>query len=334
MRRLLPALLLGALLAGAFWLRPEPEAHLVVREFPAMGTWNSVTIWVEDLDRLDAAHRAAAAVEQRMHAFDARWSPTGDGELARINDGRLDRFPDAMQPLLERSLSWHERSGGLFDPRLGALITLWGFDEPPFGPRPPAPEAIAALLPALRTTPAARDGAPWNFGAIAKGWIVDRCVDALADAGFGNVLINSGGNLRVAGRRGDRPWRIAIRHPRPEDGRRFLLVFDAGDEAIVTSGDYERYFEYQGVRYHHILDPRSGQPARGLQSLTVIAPQAADADAAATALFVAGPDGWPRLARALDLAQVVAVDAQGRITATPEAARRFDLPAIGGPPTP
>ena len=157
-------------------------------------------------------------------------------------------------------------------------------------------------------------------------------MEQLQAAGHEHAIINAGGNLRVAGRRGDRPWRIAVRHPRPDDARRFLATIEVtGDAAIITSGDYERYFEHGGRRYHHLLDPRSGRPARGLQSLTVIGDSATDADALSTALFVAGPSGWPALAEQLGAEAVIAVDSEGVVTATPTARKLARFPAHSTP---
>ncbi len=326
MKRALPLALLALILAWVGLHPPAgPSTQLIQREFPAMGTWVSVSIWVDDPSRRSAAEAAAAAVEQSMHAFDRRWKPDGDGELARLNADPQAAIPPAMQALIGRALYWYRLSNGLFDPRLGALISTWGFDQPEnYGPEPPSAEALAAAMAAIAPPPERRRASGWNLGAIAKGWIVDRSIESLREQGFPNALVNAGGNLRVAGRRGDRAWRIAIRHPRPDERRNWLVVFDAHDEAIITSGDYERYFEFEGVRYHHILDPRSGQPARGLQSITVIADNATDADALSTALFVAG-DQWPALAARAGLEQVLAVTADGELQALPAAAARFDF---------
>ena len=125
-------------------------------------------------------------------------------------------------------------------------------------------------------------------GAITRGWAVDRAMGKLMDRGISSAIIDAGGDLRVIGSRpGKEFWRIGVQHPR--DQGKLLLTFDLKDIAIVTSGDYERFFIADGVRYHHILDPSSGQPARGCQSVTVLAPTATEADACATAAFVLGP---------------------------------------------
>lgn len=128
-----------------------------------------------------------------------------------------------------------------------------------------------------------------DLGAIAKGWAVDRAIEKLEAAGIRSAIIDAGGDLRIIGSRpGKGTWRIGVQHPREAGG--LLATFDLRDTAIVTSGDYERFFVVAGERYHHILDPATGRPARGCQSVTVLAPTAAEADACATAAFVLGPD--------------------------------------------
>ncbi len=137
------------------------------------------------------------------------------------------------------------------------------------------------------------------------------------------LYLAKGGDLRAMGRRNGRAWRIGIRHPR-RPGVIAGIDID-GDESVFTSGDYERFFEYQGVRYHHILDPETGYPAIGTVSLTVIASNGALADASATALFVAGPGEWPELAQALGIELVMLVAGDGHLEMTAAMARRVTL---------
>ena len=158
-----------------------------------------------------------------------------------------------------------------------------------------------------------------DLGAFAKGVAVDRAIAALRAAGIDNAIVNAGGDLRAIGAR-ERPWRIGIRHPRAPGV--LASIETRGDESIFTSGDYERYFEAEGTRYHHIIDPRSGYPARGTASLTVIHTEAATADAAATALFVAG-DAWPRTAADMGINRVMRVRADGTVEMTPAMAGRI-----------
>jgi thiamine biosynthesis lipoprotein len=214
-----------------------------------------------------------------------------------------------------------QASSGLFEPRIGALVRLWGFDEAARTPRaPPPPAAVAALLARLEAAPA-YDGGPWygpapgvawDLGAIGKGYIVDLALDWLAHRGFPDAIVNAGGNVAVRGSRGDRPWHVGIRDPRQPPGQSVLLAsLDLRDESVITHGDDQRYFEHQGRRYAHILHPRGAEPARGLRSLTVVHRDGVLADGGGAALFVAGRDGWPQLAARLNLGQVLAVDDDG-----------------------
>ena len=137
-------------------------------------------------------------------------------------------------------------------------------------------------------------------------------------------MINAGGDIKVIGKHGDRPWHIGIRHPRKKDS--VLAGIDLlPNESIFTSGDYERYFIYKGVRYHHIIDPRTGYPATKSMSVTVIHPNAALADAAATALFVAGPEEWHEIAQSMGIKYVLLVDAKGNVHMNPAMQKRISF---------
>ena len=167
-------------------------------------------------------------------------------------------------------------------------------------------------------------GMALDLGGFAKGVAVQRAVDLLLAQGIEHAIVNAGGDLRAVGRHGDRPWRVGVRDTR---GPGVLALIEiAGDESVFTSGDYERYFMHEGRRYHHILDPRTGYPARGLASVTVIHPDAGLADAAATALFVAGPGEWPGVASALGTDMVMVVTDDGGIEMSPAMEPRIRFP--------
>ena len=168
-----------------------------------------------------------------------------------------------------------------------------------------------------------------DFGGFAKGYGVDRAVERLQAMGIRNAIVAAAGDIRVIGRHGDRPWRIGIRHPR-QPGAIASLDME-GDENISTSGDYERYFEHAGRRYNHIIDPRTGYPAQGTASVTVVAHNGALADAAATGLFVAGPREWRKTAASLGVDQVMLVATDGTVYMTPGMAQRVRFEVTPAP---
>ncbi len=166
-----------------------------------------------------------------------------------------------------------------------------------------------------------------GLGAIGKGYALDRAAERLERRGFRDFLIVGGGQVLARGRRGERPWRIGVRDPR--GGPRDLLArVDVSGVSLSTSADNESYFVVAGVRYHHILDPRTGWPAKGLRSVTVVHPEATLADALSTAVMVLGRERGLEVAKRLG-AEVLLVDAEGEIAFTPGLAPRLEL--LGSP---
>lgn len=310
--------------------KPQREFHDTQLIF---GTLVETTLY--DVDAA-TADKAFAILREDFGYLHFMWHPWQPGPLARTNEllaltAWFSANPSVL-PVIERSRELSPKSHYLFNPAIGRLVELWGFhsDELPTGP-PPDPRAIATLVrqnPTIddiviegvrmkSTNPAVK----LDVGAMAKGLAIDTEIEMLRKLGIRNAIINAGGDLKVLGRRGDRPWRVGIRHPRQPGVLAALDVHDG--EAVFTSGDYERYYEYRGRRYHHILDPRTGYPADRSISVTVIHPDAATADAAATALFVAGPDEWLAVAGDMELRYVMLMDKQGRIHMTPAMAERL-----------
>jgi thiamine biosynthesis lipoprotein len=233
-------------------------------------------------------------------------------ELSRLNaQAAIGWTPVSADlfALLERAVELGVRTGGAFDIAAGSLVRVWGFLRRQ-GRVPSDAELASALASAgmrhVELDPAARQvrfheqGVEINPGAIGKGWAIDRAIELLEARGARSVLVHGGSSsVRARGIQGpDLPgrggWRVGLRHPlRP--GRR-LATITLRDQALGTSGSGTQFFIDRGRRLGHILDPRSGLPADGVLSATVIAPAAADADALATALYVLGPDGLDRVA--------------------------------------
>ncbi|MGH8495721.1 MAG: FAD:protein FMN transferase [Gammaproteobacteria bacterium] len=322
----------------------SPRDEVARFEFLAFGTLVDVDIY--GVDR-DAASRAAADIESYFHRLHRAWDPWGEGELGAINRafarGEPARIDADLAGLLGEAAALSRTSGGLFDPTLGRLVRLWGFADDRQAPvAPPDAAQVDALLSGGLGMAQIRidDGAiassdrdiALDLGGFAKGVAVDRAIARLRARGVRNAIINAGGDLRVIGRHGDRPWRIGIRHPRGDGVIAELDVHDG--ECLFTSGDYERYFDYRGRRYHHILDPRTGEPAANAMSVTVLHRDAARADAAATALFVAGAGAWRDVAESLGISHVMLVGADGRIEMSPAMRERLHLlvPELPGEP--
>jgi FAD:protein FMN transferase len=294
-----------------------------------MGTIITFTVIDADKAQAAAAVRDAADTMQRLadaltiygtHANSVKaFNASTPGTPIRLG-------PDAEQVMVT-SMQVFRQSHGAFDPALGALDMLWGFSIQPPPTTPPFPEAIKKAMAnahCLSHTAGGwvRDSAvcKLDFGGIAKGYAVDQGIRILQEHGIHNAIINAGGNLHVIGSHGDRPWHIGIKHPRRPGG--ILGAIDLnGGESISTSGDYEHFFMYKGKRYHHILNPATGRPARGVQSATIVAPSGILSDAWSTALFVLGPAGLPLIAK-LGM-QGLVVDAAGHLHMTPGMRKRF-----------
>ncbi len=305
---------------------PEPPQQSRIY---SMGTWVDVSI-----RRAPAATAEAAVedIETLLHSFERDYYAWAPGQLADLNASIANEEPARVSAelaaLLREAQRLSELSDRAFEPGLGALVELWGFQSPVAARSSPPPQAeiedrlatatISSLSVNGTTIVSESPELLLDLGGIAKGAAVDACVVALLDSGIEHALVNAGGDLRVIGRSGgadgERPWRVGIRHPR-EPGLLGSIELD-NDEAAFTSGDYERFFEVDGTRLHHILDPATGYPVDHTQAVTVIAANGTLADAAATAIFVAGPARWREIAQALGIDSVLRVDANGSIEMT------------------
>jgi len=302
--------------------------------FLALGTLIKVSVYGEDEE---AAARAVKLLEADFAWLHDNFYPTR-GELGSLNEALKAGTSAVVGPdlhaLLLRGQELEQMSGGLFNPALGELFFLWGFvdDERPAGLPPPDAESVARILeqqPSMRDLDIGESAARSNarllldLGGYAKGYALEVGARRLLQAGVENALINAGGDITALGHAGERAWRIGIRDP---DGPAVLAGIEMRPgETVVSSGDYERFFEHQGSRFHHILDPRSGYPASGTRSVTVIHMDAVLADAAATALFVAGPEEWINVASDMGVRYVMLVDDEHRIHMTRAMADRIEI---------
>lgn len=275
------------------------------------------------------AEAAGGRVVERFHQLEDELSEWREGSpLAVVNQaagGEPVAVPADLLAVVGRGLAIARRTGGAFDPTWASLWGLWDFRAA--APRVPPADEIArrAALVDYRaveldagagTLRLPRPGMQIGLGGIAKGWALDRAAAELRAAGWSDFLIVAGGQVYAAGERGGRPWRVGVRDPRggPED---FFATLSLRDRSTSTSGDYESFFVVDGVRYHHILDPRTGYPARGLRSATAVTANATLADALSTALMVLGPEDGLALATELPRVEALLVDAEGTVLTTP-----------------
>lgn len=305
-------------------------------KFYAFGTEIDVSIYGVDNQ---TAENTVTALEDTFNNINNTWHAWQPSTLTRINEAIANNEAIEVKAdvaaVIEEAATYAQDSQHLFNPAAGKLFELWGYHQDNwFESRPPpSKESIKAWLQAAPTMEAIHinngvlhsDNAmvKLGFGGFAKGTAVDAAIAALKQQGIENAIINIGGDLRAIGSHGERPWRIGIRHPRKEGGMMASVAIDH-DESVFTSGDYERYFTYEGKRYPHILDPRTGYPATDNISVTVIHKQAARADAAATALIVAGED-WPQIAASMGIDHVMLMRADGQIEMTPAMAEQVRL---------
>lgn len=322
--------LLALLPAGCYRQKPEVREKLYV-----FGTL--VEIIIRGMDK-DTAREALAAVNadfQKMHKDWHAWKP---GEMSRLNtafaEGRAMVVSPFLLPLVKQAKTLESASGGLFNPAIGNMVAAWGFhaDELPKGAPPPR-EKIARLVKARPSMSAVRiDGnkvsssnpaVSLDFGGFAKGAALDAAAKTLKRFGIRNAILNAGGDLNVIGTHGERPWRLGIRHPKSWGV--LASVELKPDEVLYTSGNYERFFEHEGVRYAHIIDPRTGWPVNHIVSASVVGVNGAAADAAATALTVAGPDDWHRVAKRMGVKFALLVDDEGTLYLNPAMQARLVL---------
>lgn len=312
-----------------------PEQQAWQQQLFAFGTLIDISLYGVEKTQADAAVQAVDQMYQRQHRD---WHAWQQGHLTDLNKAisasRAMKTEPSIRQLIRLGQEFERTSNGLFNPAIGGLLELWGFQNND-GPQglPPSAEAIQQWLDKAPSslqleidagTVSSRNSAVrLDLGGFAKGYSVGKAVELLEQRGIDNLVVNAGGDLCVRGKHGERPWRIGIRNPR---GAGILASIELeGRICTFTSGDYERYIEHQGRRYHHILDPRSGYPARGTASVTVLSDDPALADAAATALFVAGPEQWTGVAKAMRIADVLLIDDRGHAWITPGLQERIQF---------
>ncbi len=295
------------------------SAEWYEREAAIMGTRIAVEVWHEDAGRAEAAIDAVIAEMHRIDELMSHYKP--ESQLSRINRDAATapvKVDAELAGLIARALEFSELSGGAFDITYASVGYLYDYRER----RHPSEAQIQAALPAINWRHVVVDreastvhflmpGVRIDLGGIAKGYAVDSAVQILRDHGIRNGTVTAGGDSRILGDRRGRPWVVGIRHP--DDPNRVIARIPLEDAAISTSGDYERYFDEGGVRYHHIIDPRTGKSPVGVRSVTVIGPNATLTEGLTKSVFVMGPERGLALIDTLDDVDAVVVRSDGRV---------------------
>lgn len=313
--------LLHALIAGLVTLAGMTENHAgwLQKDADVMGTRISVELFHPDTDIARQGVDAVIAEMQRVDNDMSPWIETS--ELARLNRDAASQPVTVSREffdLINTSLKFSRITGGAFDITFASVGYLYDYRE---GVRPneqQRQEATALinyrnlqLDAADRTIRYSEPGVRIDLGGIAKGHAVDRSIELLRSLGIKQALVTAGGDSRTIGERWGRPWNIGVRHP--DDAEKLVAVIPLQDVAVSTSGDYQRYFDENGIRYHHIINPDSGDSARGLRSVTIIGPDATTTDALSTSVFVLGLEKGLALVDQLQGIDAIVVDNHGRL---------------------
>ena len=289
----------------------------------------------------EQGRQAIAAVLRefdRLHRAYHAWQPS---ELMTLNsaiaEGRPQQVSAELAAFVAEAKQFSQQGDYLFDPGIGQLIKLWGFQADEFKAEvPPAADiaawlakkpSIADITVAGNTVSSSNRNVALDFGGYLKGVALDRAAAILRAQGINNALINIGGNIMALGSKEGKKWRVGIQHPR-QSGPLATVTLNDG-EAIGTSGDYQRFFEVDGKRYAHLLDPRTGYPADHTQAVTVLVPPGPRAgtlsDATSKPIFIAGPEQWREMARKMDIGLVLRVDRDNRIFVTEALRQRLEF---------
>ena len=294
----------------------------------------------------EQGRQAIAAVLRefdRLHQAYHAWQPS---ELTQLNQaiaaGKPLRVTPELAAFVSEAQAFSRQGDYLFDPGIGQLIALWGFQADEFKAELPPEKDIKAWLakkPSIgdisidgEMIRSRNRAVALDFGGYLKGVALDHAAAILRAQGINNALINIGGNVMALGSKEGTKWRVGIQHPR-QSGPMATIALEDG-EAIGTSGDYQRFFEVDGQRYAHLLDPRTGYPADQTEAVTVLispGPKAGTlSDATSKPIFVAGDKGWREMARKMEISLVFRVDRSNQVFVTEALHKRLEF--IGQPP--
>lgn len=331
-------ILLLTLLLAACGRTPLQEQQAYV-----FGTRVEVLVVSEQAEQGRQAIAAVLREFDRLHRSYHAWQASELSDLnSAIAEGRPQQVTPELGEFVREAQEFSRQGDYLFDPGIGQLIKLWGFQADEFRAELPStadidtwrkarPSIADLTIDGNRISSRNRQVA-LDFGGYLKGVALDRAAAILRRQGIDNALINIGGNVMALGSKAGKPWRVGIQHPRQPGPLATVTLADG--EAIGTSGDYQRFFEVDGQRYAHLLDPRTGYPAKHTQAVTVLIPAGPKSgtlsDASSKPIFIAGPDDWREMARKLQIGLVLRVDRNSRLFVTEALRQRLEF--IGQPP--
>lgn len=326
------------LLLVAFALLACGKEPLYQEEGFVFGTRVEVSVYGEDEARARQAVAAVMQEFQRLHDLLHAWKPSALSELnTAFAQGKSVSVSPELATMLRDAAQLSVQSDGLFNPAIGDLIKLWGFHSDEFKAALPDEKKLSALVAAKpqmqditfstsKTVSSRNRAVQLDLGGYAKGYALDRAAGLLKQQGIRNALINIGGNVLALGTHGSRPWRVGIQHPRKPGPLATLDLYDG--EAIGTSGDYQRYFELDGKRYCHLIDPRSGQTAQGVQAVTVLTRGTRAgvlSDATSKPLFITGSPLWLAAAQKMQITDALLIDTTGTVHLTAAMQKRLEF---------
>jgi len=329
--RVASALLLVAAVTGSC---AADARQLVDRSFVSMGSSLQVAIWTSDEANAAAAAEQVFSEFERLESLLSIWKDGSD--VVRLN-AAAGRVPVAISretiDVLAAARMASEMTDGKFDITFGALSDIWKFDHDQDNTIPdrasiekrlPLVDYRAVQVNAAKATAfIVRPGVRIHLGGIGKGYAVDRAVRILTDRGFADFLIQAGGDTYAAGTNNGSPWTLGIADPRGT--HEAFAAVQVRDATVSTSGDYERGFVEDGVRYHHLIDPDRGEPARGCRSVTIVADRAMTADVLSTGVFIMGPSAGMDLIERLPNVEGVIVTASNEVLVSSGLKGRIDI---------
>ena len=284
-----------------------------------MGTAINVELWHEDAEQGRVLTQSVMNEMRRIDDLMSTYKP--ESELSAVNTNAANgpvHISTELFALIEHALDFSDVTSGAFDITYASAGQHYDYRSS----KKPDKQQLQAALPAINyhhvkldtqqtTVEFLYPGVRIDLGGIAKGYAVDRSIGILQGAGVRNALVSAGGDTRVIGKRWDRPWNVGIRNPRDKDS--IVSMIPLENSAISTSGDYERYFEDDGVRYHHILNPGTGESTHEIHSSSIIGNVATDTDALSTSVFVLGVEKGLQLINSIPDTEAVIIDNKGRM---------------------